>query len=262
MSEAELLRRLERVERENRRLRRLGIAMLLALGSIALLAAAPPPGRPKVIDAQQIVLRDPTSGTRAVLDGEGLALYNPNGALRVELREGKTGPRGMEVFTGDWLKLYDSKGRPGVELTEGDAPADFLQGFTKVQSTGNLVMLHYEGKSVSAANLGVGKATGLWIAKTRLTGGSEWPEANDTGAALMIDGGSAGMQVEEHGIRRIGLFSRQGMPGLGLVDSAGYQTRIGVTGLEIPFTGQTRQTSAASIVMLGKKHHVIWEAPR
>jgi hypothetical protein len=263
MSETELVQRLERLEKENSRLKRVAIATLLGVASILLLAVSRPPAQSEVMDDKQIVVRDPVSGNRAVLDGEGLTLYDASGRVRVELKDGKTGPKGMEVFPGDWLKLYDDAGRPGVELTEQVPPADFLQGFAREQSTGNLVMLDREGESVSVANLGVGTATGLWLTKTHLKRGLEWPPADDVDAALMIDGGSAGVEVKEHGSDRIGLFAARGMPGLDLADAAGYETQIGVTDLKYPSAGETRRTSAASIVMSrnDKEHHVIWQAP-
>lgn len=260
MTDIEIVDRLERLERENRRLKRIGVAVLLGAAGMVLLAATRPPAQFK---PEAIAVRDPVSGNRAILDGNGLTLYDANGRVRVELKEGKTGPKGMEVFPGDWLKFYDDTGRPGVELTEQVPPADLLQGFAREQSTGNLVMLAYEGESVSAANLGVGKATGLWLTKTRLKPGLAWPEADDVDAALMIDGGSAGVQVQEHGDSRIGLFASRGMPGLDLADTAGYETQIGVADVKYPLSGQRLRTSAASIVMLGngKEHHVIWSAP-
>jgi len=263
MTEAEFVERLDRLERENRRLKQMGIAALLGVGSIVLLTALRPPMQSKAIDTQAIAVQDSVSGDRAVLDGEGLTLYDAKGRVRVELREGKKGPEGMGVFPGDWLKLYNDTGRPGVELTEGVPPADFLQGFTKVQSTGNLVLLNYEGDSVSAANLGVGKAAGLWLTMTHLERGLEWPAVDNADAALLIDGGSAGVQVQEQGNSRIGLFASRGMPGLSLADAAGYETQIGVADLKYPHSGESLRTSAASIVMLGngKERHVIWRAP-
>jgi hypothetical protein len=114
---------------------------------------------------------------------------------------------------------------------------------------------------VSAANLGVGKATGLWLTKTHLKRGQEWPSADDIDAALMIDGGTAGVQVQEHGSARIGLFAARGMPGLDLADAAGYETQIGVADLKNPSTGETRRSSSASIVMLCKDKKLIWKAP-
>ncbi|HKT11577.1 MAG TPA: hypothetical protein VJW77_07100 [Terriglobia bacterium] len=261
MADKELIGRLERLERENRRLKRAGLAMLLGMVGVILLSVARAPAQAESGDVQRIAVRNPVTGSRAVLDGDGLTFYDASGRIRVELRQGKTGPKGMEVFAGDWLKLYDDSGRPGVELTEQDPPADFVQGFAREQSTGNLVMLDYEGKSVSAANLGVGRATGLWLTKTHLDQGKEWPAHNDVNAAIVIDGGSAGVQVKEHGNTRIGLFSRAGMAGLDVADAAGYETQVGVADLKFPTSGETSRTSAASIVMLGSKHRVIWRAP-
>lgn len=49
-----------------------------------------------------------------------------------------------------------------------------------------------------------------------------------------------------------------------LSDAAGYSMDLGTTNTITPTTGQTQQTSAASIVMFGndKNHHVIWRAPQ
>lgn|GEM_PF-5847859 len=261
MSDAELAKRIETLERENRMFKLVGAAIVVAFGGILLLAAAHPAHPSKISDPQQVTARDSLTGNRAVLTGEGLTLYDANGIVRVELKEANTEPKSMEYFPGDWLRLFDDTGRPGVELTEQDPPPDFLQGFARGYSSGNLLMLDYEGKSVSAANLGVGKATGLWLTKTRLKSGLQWPASDDVDAALMIDGGSAGVQVQERGDPRIGLFSRSGMSGLDLADAAGYETQIGASSLKYATSGDTQRTSAASIIMLGKKKHVIWRAP-
>ena len=66
MSETELVERLERLETENLRLKRVGIATLLGISSMLLLAVARPPVQPDVMDGKQIVVRDPVSGNRAV----------------------------------------------------------------------------------------------------------------------------------------------------------------------------------------------------
>ena len=54
-----------------------------------------------------------------------------------------------------------------------------------------------------------------------------------------------------------------GGPSVALSDPQGYKTQIGVTDLVLPSNGETRKTSAASIVMFGndKRHKVIWQAP-
>ena len=54
-----------------------------------------------------------------------------------------------------------------------------------------------------------------------------------------------------------------GLPHITLADANGFEMDLGSTQTVTPTTGQTRQTSAASIVMSGndEKHHVIWQAP-
>lgn len=72
---------------------------------------------------------------------------------------------------------------------------------------------------------------------------------------------------------RIGLFDAQGKPRAAMgeaadgspvvhsQDSRGFAMDLGSTGTVNIMTGQTQQTSAASIIMFGKDHHVIWQAP-
>ncbi len=53
-----------------------------------------------------------------------------------------------------------------------------------------------------------------------------------------------------------------GAPSLILTDRPGYQTTLGVTDMVTPATGETHSTSAASVVLFDKNHHVIWQAPQ
>jgi hypothetical protein len=57
--------------------------------------------------------------------------------------------------------------------------------------------------------------------------------------------------------------SRSGAPEIWLSDGQGFEMDLGSTKTRTPRTGQTQQTSAASIVMFrnDKEHHVIWQAP-
>jgi len=50
-------------------------------------------------------------------------------------------------------------------------------------------------------------------------------------------------------------------PELALSDAQQFTTRVGVTSVLFPGSGETRTTSAASLVMLGKDREVIWHAP-
>jgi hypothetical protein len=48
---------------------------------------------------------------------------------------------------------------------------------------------------------------------------------------------------------------------LNVIDSQGFKTVVGNVGLEMPVTGESRVTSAASIRMFNQKGNVIWAAP-
>ena len=110
-----LARRLDRVERENGRLKRSGVVALAVIAAIVLMGQAAsklaPPGKPgKVVGAEQFIVHDARGGVRATLgtlpDGTvRLVLYdrgNP-GETRVIL---SAGPEGSPV-----LSFSDKKGK-------------------------------------------------------------------------------------------------------------------------------------------------------
>jgi hypothetical protein len=103
-----LARRLDRVERENGRLKRSGVVALAVIAAIVLMGQAAsklaPPGKPgKVVGAEQFIVHDARGGVRATLgtlpDGTvRLVLYdrgNP-GETRVIL---SAGPEGSPVLS-------------------------------------------------------------------------------------------------------------------------------------------------------------------
>lgn len=105
-----LAQRLERAERENRSLRRVGVLMLV--GVAALLIAAQPTAS-RVVEAEKFVVRDAGGKIRAELgappDGRvALTLFDRDGGPRVELRvltDGRVG-----------LLLHDKDGKPRAAL--------------------------------------------------------------------------------------------------------------------------------------------------
>ena len=50
-------------------------------------------------------------------------------------------------------------------------------------------------------------------------------------------------------------------PALSISDSEGYEATVGVNELELPKTGETHKSSAASIKLFGKDREVLWSAP-
>jgi hypothetical protein len=62
-----LVRRLERVERENRRLKRIGFAVLAGITALVLMGQAKPDKVAEVVEAEKFVLREPSGKLRASL---------------------------------------------------------------------------------------------------------------------------------------------------------------------------------------------------
>lgn len=84
-----LAERLERMERENRRLKRVGAVLILGIGALVLMAQGKPS---RVIEAERFVLRDARGKTRAVLGVEDrvtkFSLYDEDGDFRADLGVG------------------------------------------------------------------------------------------------------------------------------------------------------------------------------
>jgi hypothetical protein len=105
-----VLERVERLERQNRGLKRAAALFMILVSSLILVSAAGRKGR--TIEARQIALKDDQGNTRAVLEmrsaGPGLTLYDAEGdkvqALLTVLR------------TGPVLGLYDADGTTRVLL--------------------------------------------------------------------------------------------------------------------------------------------------
>lgn len=84
-----LARRLDRVERENRRLKRAGIAALAVIAAVVLMGQVTGGRVAKVVDAEKFILRDWEGRKRAELmtisSGAYLGLDGPDGKTRVTI---------------------------------------------------------------------------------------------------------------------------------------------------------------------------------
>ena len=92
---AAVVARLEKVERQNRRLKRVGVVVLaLAVAGMVMGQAMP---RARIVEAEEFVLRDAAGNVRAELvafkDGPALTLLDENGKSRATLAVDKPGPR-------------------------------------------------------------------------------------------------------------------------------------------------------------------------
>lgn len=91
----------------------------------------------------------------------------------------------------------------------------------------------------------------------RLTGANKQSLLAGPGLVMLISGGREGASTVDIG-------AAHGSPSISLVDGKGFEMDLGSTNEVERTTGETKQTSAASIVMFGndKEHHVIWQAPQ
>jgi hypothetical protein len=100
--------RLETLERENRRLKRFGLAALGALGVLSLASFAAAPLVCDVLYCERLVIRDARGGQRVKIDAyntetPGFELYDRDGKSRAKLYLDNEG----EAF----LTVYDAKGK-------------------------------------------------------------------------------------------------------------------------------------------------------
>jgi len=97
MTDVEIVVRLEQLERENRRLKRVGIAALLAIASIMLLAAAPPV--PQKLTAHEFEVLDSSGRATVSINDRMVNILDPQSGLpRIAIGDVTPAVRGQ------WLK--------------------------------------------------------------------------------------------------------------------------------------------------------------
>jgi hypothetical protein len=194
----DLRTRVEWLERQNRWLRRAGLAVVAAVSAVLLMGQAAPS---HTVTANKFVLMDNQGRTRALFDVDRL---------------------------GTTLTFLDASGNKQIVLgasTDADGhPHGWLELGTDVLRR--------------------------FIPMATPPGGMTLSDG-----ALLMDGGESG-SVFLAGPGPNG-------PKLELTDAKGYSIDVGVSGVVMPTTGETRKTSAASILMFGndKNQRVLWQAP-
>lgn len=227
--------RVNKLEKANRRLKRVGVTVLAMVGVLAVMGQAAPKSR--VVEAEKFVLRDASGRIRAKLytDDDSLpvlALLDAEGYSRALLSVDKNG--------GNML-LSDAKGKLGVQLaTIGD---DRRLCFYSAQGRGGLVLSTGKGQKGDSSSLLMYGPEGMRVSLA--------DSRTDLGTVEYTSTGKP-TAVRE--------WKLEG-PSLQLYDSQHYGTKIGVTSLLVPSSGETRTTSAASVVMLDTDKKVIWSAP-
>ena len=145
--------RLEKLERQNRRLKYAGAAALLLVSAVLLMGQAAPV--PETIEARTFIVLDAHGTPRAILtaaeSGGGLSLHDPDGNVRALL---------ISSEEGTVLTLFDADGteRVMLEATEGgsglylrDANENLRVGLALIEAEPALGLFDRQGNIVFSA---------------------------------------------------------------------------------------------------------------
>jgi hypothetical protein len=195
-----VVERLERLERQNRRLRRGGIVVALAAVSLFGACWLRPSG---TVDAERFVLRD------------------KQGRIRIEIAMSYDFREGNPV-----IRLLDEK---GTKLTTLGAGLLRIADGKGVEATLLDNMLQFNNEAGVSARLGGAKE-----------GGSLFLFGLSRGGSILLNADTSGLEIS---------------------DGDGFRADLGKISLIPDRTGETRQRSAASLVLSGRDDKVLWSAP-
>jgi hypothetical protein len=193
-TEDSILERLNALEKQNRWMKRIGVAAIVIAASLLVMGQKAAVNR--TIEANEFLLRDSNGTVRSkwvvTQDGPRLLLLDGNGKERVVMY--------CNAFGGGGLGL------------------------------GGIAFPGYGGAATSMGFIGPTDKTGPLIMMT---------------------------QAESS----IHLATREGNPLIGIEDKEGFSATVGSTDLVTERTGETHQTSAASVILFGKDKKILWKAP-
>jgi hypothetical protein len=241
-----LLRRVENLEAQLRRLKRMGLIMTLAICGAFVMGQA---SFRQVIEARKIIVRHPNGKEGIILetreDSALLSLCASDGTPRANLSVN---------LLGSSLGLTPPKRTISLSLTAGFARD---AAGKEAGEGGNLMIM----KIPASGRLNEGKAL-LYISGGAV--GSEEESSiylngkNAQQARMVVD--SQGQRLELLGNKTSATLSGV-EPSLKLTDADGYSTTIGQEDLVTEHTGENKKTSAASVALFGKDRKVIWRTP-
>jgi hypothetical protein len=219
----QMARRIEAVERENRRLRRITLSFVVLTAAVLLMGQARPN---RTIEAEKLILKD------------------SSGAVRARL--------GMDSMDRPSLALLDAKGFPTASLSGGDGP------FLTICAAPRYSSAAVVGCDQQVQIGGFSKEQ-FGIA---LYGKDEGSPQHGILAGLGIREGVPALDLWNNDLTEHASLNLDAPgPSLDLSDKQGFRATVGGTQLETPRTGETHKTSAASVVLLGKGGSVLWSAP-
>jgi hypothetical protein len=178
----DMTQRLEAVEQETRRVKRVGAMTVATIAALVLMGQAMPPKATKVVEAEQFVLRDRRGKARAWLnmsDGSvnfaladtnertrtllylledgthGLILATQDGQTRVEVKVGGNGVPTLSLVdnNGNRIGMFVlSDGKPAIGLVD---PAQKLRGSLGLETDGQVRLTLSDRNATERAELTV-----------------------------------------------------------------------------------------------------------
>jgi hypothetical protein len=274
-----LVKRIERLEQENRRWKWFAGYTAVTLLGLVLFSCAVSVKTPDEVRTKRIVVVDNQGTPRISLgkakDGEkfALTLLRPSGVVAAEVYETEVG--GDLISAG--IGLNSIKGEPRVDLfTSSSSTLDVsklrLAGDNHVipntlgmqKSPESIELEVHNDRTAYDSKFKIEPSTASLQLRTGLLGTSFWLDGHTS--QLSFDNYDApppaGVIANEKGKLELGLFDGrpsvtlgddvQGLPGLVL----------GRIELKTRATGTVEQRSGASLVMFDKDGKVMWQAPR
>jgi hypothetical protein len=263
-----IMARLDRLERESRRWRRVALASWLAIAALLLLGQSPPratkpPNPARTVEAERFVLRDTRGGIGATLGWEAddpprLALNDSRGKARAALTVGVGGTSGLSLLDADGTTIraalvIGSDGAPGLALFDPAGKPRVAVALFHGGSAGRAAtprepapaLVAYDAAGVVRVTFGIrGSDAAIELADNRGTARTVLRvPADGTPDLLLRDGdgrGRAGLSVLSDGTPTLNLNGQDGKP------------RATMT---------LTPTKGAALALADAKGAVVWSAP-
>jgi len=262
-----LVRRVERLERENRRMKRLALAAAVVVGAGLVLA----PSAPK---------KEPKKEVLKVLRGKEVQVADENGVTRISLKLEANGDPVVALAgaDGSGIRLALGGGRPELTLSEKtrgrailaidkdgaslDLDGPEAQRTVRLQAGAALGLLVDDGRSPGAGAalvVGDGEPSLTLSAPDESAAASVTLQVSaETGPLVAVTGGLAGAKLG---------VSREGDPAVIISDTTGRDRAVlGVTKLEVEKKRRNKavekqKTEPSSLCLFDADETVVWKAP-
>ena len=126
-----VMNRLVRLEKQNRRMKQLGVLVLIAVGSVLLMGQVP---AKRTVEANEFMLKDTSGRLRAILDEDGLSWLDANQKTRLMLGFWGAGPRILLLDENEKTRaeLWASASGTHLDLFDANRQARAFIGTTDV----------------------------------------------------------------------------------------------------------------------------------